>query len=583
MKSLKLFNAVLLKDSNDKPFISENGYIIESSALWSKSLIEEFFSKEKLNGNDLNKTFHKSWSKIKNSSRDELLIDQIEHYISTYGSNFQSEIYIPEEVLNVPDTKLLFKVIKGYSKEEFIEKSFKLINSGIALKKETIDDILTFLVDDLKYEFTGEEKILNKEVTIKIADLYGVIPKDTMEFFRYIIYRTTGESLLIKNRDIVNKISTSSYNPSVHFKKHGLEKLAEIFNRFKPLFLAFKKRCPSTINKISKLSKKYHKPLIENPLNKVTSDRLSSKDNHWLDNATIYALFKALNACYTRKNGQDTFMYRIRNGKSWVKENSTNSVVEDNFEYILNFLKSKYDLSNKKFFLPKGVKFALPTSEKMFVGNIPTGTKITSNKIAVGVYWENDWGANDIDLSGLNIGGKIGWNSNYKQGRGDLMYSGDITNAPNGAVEYLYANNGLNTPTLVQTNVFSGRDNCEYKIIVGEGDKISRDYMMNPNNLVLEEKCHSVQKQTILGIIIPDGDKQSFVLLNVGAGSLRVSSGNKNSDLATKALYQQWDNQYSFKKLIKKLGGEIVENQSESNYNLSLENLEKDSFVKIFS
>jgi len=39
---------------------------------------------------------------------------------------------------------------------------------------------------------------------------------------------------------------------------------AEIFNRFKPLFLAFKTKCPKTINKISKLSKTYHKPLVSN-------------------------------------------------------------------------------------------------------------------------------------------------------------------------------------------------------------------------------------------------------------------------------------------------------------------------------
>jgi hypothetical protein len=45
----------------------------------------------------------------------------------------------------------------------------------------------------------------------------------------------------------------------------------------------------------------------------------------------------------------------------------------------------------------------------------------------------------DLDLSGLNIAGKIGWNSAYNQDNGQLMYSGDMTSAPQGAVEYLYA------------------------------------------------------------------------------------------------------------------------------------------------
>ena len=75
MKTLKLFNAVLARESNEKPFISDEGFIIEPDALWAKKEIISYYSKEKLNGNDLNKTFHKSWQKIKESSRIELLID----------------------------------------------------------------------------------------------------------------------------------------------------------------------------------------------------------------------------------------------------------------------------------------------------------------------------------------------------------------------------------------------------------------------------------------------------------------------------------------------------------------------------
>ena len=106
MKTLRLFNAVVAKESNEKPFVTEEGFIIEPNALWAKTEILSFHSKEKLDGNDLNKTFHKSWATIKNSSRAELLIHQILHYISTYGSNFQDEIYIPNEVLDLPNNLL---------------------------------------------------------------------------------------------------------------------------------------------------------------------------------------------------------------------------------------------------------------------------------------------------------------------------------------------------------------------------------------------------------------------------------------------------------------------------------------------
>jgi len=551
MKTLKLFNAVLSKPTQEKnPYVSEQGYVIEPNALWAKNQIIDYYTRESLDGNDLNKTFHKSWKKIKNSSRWELLLDQILHYWSTYGSDFKDEVYIPNEKLNIPELKegVTFKIIKAYTKEEMTEKCLSILKSGIALKEETIDDLLSLLTGELKYKFTGKEGIKNKECIVKLAELYGIFPNSSVEFFRYIIYRTTNQTLLIKNHNMVNMIKNGSYNPEKMFNQFGLDKLSEIFNRFKPLFLAFKNKCPKTINEISKLSKKNHKPLVSNPLNLVTQRELTEKDINWLDNATPFAIFKALSALHSRMNGQNVFAYRVRNGKSWTQEQESNFKIslQNNFYYLVNYLASKYDLSNLKFYIPENIVYALPTSEKMFVGNIPTGTKIFGKKLAVGVYWENSWGARDLDLSGLNIGGKIGWNSSYNQRNGSLMYSGDMTDASHGAVEYLYANNGLQDPTLVQNNVFSGDYTCEYKIIVGNGDNINRNYMMNPNNLLLETKCKSVQQQTILGMFIPEKDEQSFVLLNFGAGNVRVSGYSKNSDNATKALYQQWKDVFSF-------------------------------------
>jgi hypothetical protein len=581
MLTLKLFNAVLSKKSSQKPFVSEQGYIIEPGALWAKDRIIKYYHEEKLNGNDLNKTFHKSWSKIKNSTRFELFCHQIVHYISTYGSNFQVEMYIPNEILDLPDVKLTYKVIKAYTKKGLVEKCLHMLKSGIALKEETINDILSVLVEELGYSFTGKEEIRNKEAIVKIADLYGVLPANTMEFFRYVIYRATGESLLIKSEDAIKAVKDSNYNPSVQFNKFGLIKLAAIFNRFKPLFLAFKNKCPKTINKIGKLSKSHHKPLAENPLNRATSVLLTDSCIKWLDNATPYAIFKALSACHARKLGQEAFVYRIRNGKSWIAENESCPVVNQNFDFLIEYLKQRYDLSGKRIFLPQNIEYGLPTSEKMYVGNVPTGTKFYGKRMAVGIYWENSWGARDLDLSGVNIGGKVGWNAAYKQSGDSLMFSGDITNAPNGAVEYLYAKYGLLSPTLVMNNVFCGDADSGYKIIIGSGDDITKNYMMNPNNLFAEIKCESVQKQTVLGIFIPKEERQCFVLLNFGAGNARVSGNSKLSDIATRALYQQWNNALGFNELIALLGAKIVEDDFE--YDFSLDTLEKDSFMKLLS
>lgn len=585
MKTLKLFNAVVAKPTKSKRVVVEAGYVIEPAAAWAQSTIQEFYRKEALAGRDLNQTFHKSWATIKNSTRGELAVQQILHYLSTYGTDFTGDIYIPDEVLNVPGLKVVFKTIRAYTKEELTKKALGLLQSGVALKEETVDDLLTVLVKELDYTFTGKEGIRNKEAVVKIADLYGVIPDDFMGFFRYILFRTTNSALIIKDGKTIAAIKASTYNPELQFVKFGVERLAEHFNRFKPLFLAFKKKCPKVINEISRLSKTKHKPMVQNPLNAVTSRALVLADVHWLDNATPYALFKALNALHLRMQGQTVFAYKVRNGKSYVKEGAGN-FIRKNYTTLLRYLQARINLKGVKIYTPEDVQYAIPTSEKMYVGNIPMGTKFYGEKLAVGVYWKNDGGARDIDLSGLAAVGKVGWNSSYGRG-GDgsgLMYSGDITNAPEGAVEYLYAQNGCPGPTLVFANIFSGEpEGVAYKIIVGRGDKINHSFMLDPNNLFMEASVKGVQVQDILGLFATAGDKrQSFTLVHVGAGHARVSGYNESATLARVAFNQEWRDPLNFEEMVTELGAKIVDSPEKADLDLSLDKLEKDSFIKLF-
>ena len=174
-KSLKLFSAVLAKNTDFKPTFTSDGIVIAPNAMWAKDAILNFIAENRLNGIQLNKTFHKSWDVIKNSSRYQLAVEQISHYLSTYGTNFESEVYIPDEVLDLPDVKLVYKVIKGFTKEELIEKCLNLLQSGVALKQDTIEDIFICLHDELNCLFTGKENIKNKEAIIKLADIYQPI------------------------------------------------------------------------------------------------------------------------------------------------------------------------------------------------------------------------------------------------------------------------------------------------------------------------------------------------------------------------------------------------------------------------
>ena len=582
MKTLELFNCVVSKPSNDEIFISEDGYIVDSNAVWAKDKIVQYYRSQRLSGNDLNKTFYKSFATVLSKTRSEIWVDQVIHYWSTYGSNFQSEVWIPEQIVQIPKLKICYKIIRGIPKEQMIEKCLAMLSSGIALKEETLNTVLSVLTDELGYQFTGEEVIRNKEAVVKIADLYGVLPVDTMEFFRYCIFRATNETLLIKNHNAVNKIKESSFNPGPLFEKHGLSRLATIFNRYKPLFLAFKNKCPRVINIISKLSKTNHQPMVQNPLNFVTSQKLKDSDMHWLDNATPFATFKALQALQSRIGGQNVFNYRIRNGKSWcVDANKAKiSVVSYNLSKIVSYLATKYNLKGKKIFIPKDVEYALPTSEKMFVGNVPTGTKFLHKNLILGIYWENGWGSRDIDLSAVAVDEKIGWNSRFVSD--EMVYSGDVIDASDGAAEYLALKSIIKSPKIVYANISRGESESEYKIVLShdeEPTRVNRNYVVDPDKVIAEIKTKSVEKSNVLGFLMPDEDSNSFVLLNFGSGSARVSTTGGNR---LQALYQQYRNPLSFNWLVKFLGAKIVNSPKNADFDFSLDKLDKDSFIKIF-
>lgn len=589
--SLKLFNAVLVNDlekniDGDVLVNNDYGFVMSAAGKAAEQDVIDFFKEKKVSGADLNKTFHKSWKKVQESDRYELLIHQILHYFTTYGALAESDyVYIPNEVLDIPDLdKLSYKVVLTLTKDEMVDKSLSLLNSGIALKEETLRDVFS-LLKCLDYKFTGDENIKNKEALILLADLHKIYPKDPVDVLRYVVFKSTGSTLLIKNKITTGLIKDSDYNPSDVFNSVGLEKMATIFNRFKSLFLAYKNTCPKVINKISKLSKKHHQPLVSNPLMEVTVKKLSDNDLHWLENATVFSLFKALNVCHLRLKDQDVFNYSVRNGFSYVKRSNKvfdKNVLRHNFKFILDFLRKKVSVKNKDIYIPEGVSYGLPTSEKMFVGNIPFGTKISAEKLAVGVYWENDWGATDLDLSTINVGGKLGWNSNYYDNSRSLTYSGDWTYADDGAVEYFYAQGNI-SPSLLFNNIYSGNVGCQFNLIVGIGDDVKYDYMMNPNNLLVSEKSEMKKRAAILGLLLPsEKGGVDYVVFNVATTQNQVSSYNEISGMYLEALCKQFNNQLMLDVVLKEIGFNFVDSAEKANIDLSLDKLDRETFIKIF-
>jgi len=265
MKSIiRLFKAVPIKYKKEKKsseyIFKESmyrGFVFTPEVIFNYSekdlmdLIKIVENEVGLNPKQMNSSFHKSWSKVRDSSLFQLVIEQIIHYWTTYGFERlgiynKDSVYIPNEDLNIPELEegITLTVIKGYTKEELKEKLLSLLSRGIALKEDTVKDVIDVsLFLDLNEEEI--ESIKNKETKIALYDYLGKFPENPIEFLRFIIYKSIKQTLLIKDKETIKKIKENQ-NVDVlrlfrsYRDKYGLENLAQIFFRFKPLFLAFR-------------------------------------------------------------------------------------------------------------------------------------------------------------------------------------------------------------------------------------------------------------------------------------------------------------------------------------------------------
>lgn len=569
----KLFSCVEKKDSPLEVDM-QNGIIFLNGTSWAKDLV----IKEMMTQGKLDKTFHKTWSKVQNASRLELLMEQIKHYASTYGTNFESDAYIPSEEIGVPkNTKML--VIKPLTKDEILSKSEDMIKSGMALAEDTLNDLISVL-DYLNCDYQAicnESK--NKEFNTRMIVRGNYVPKNPEEVLRAAVFNATNSTLLIKNENVIETIKASDLNPSGMFERTGLHVMAQIFNRYKPIFLAFKSTCPSVINKIAKHSKKCHKPMKENSLNLVTNKLLSTKDNV-LKTANIFTLFRAYNSVCMYLGGKKAVAYKIRNGKVWVEKKNVKHdqhVLASNFKVLLDTIKDRITIADKKVFIPEGITYTLPTSEKKMFGGIPYGSSVEGQNLAVGIYWENSWGATDLDLSGVSLNSKIGWDSSYDDN--GLIYSGDMTDAPKGATEFLHCKDGTFEPTLIMNNVYSGDENTKYRIVVGSGNDIDCDYMMSTDNLVFYADTVSQDHSTYLGLMTKEGENCKFVITNMAVGSARVSGDDEKSEAARIAMLEELERLPTLNELLK---DSLVQDIKDADIDLSPSEIQKDTLMSLF-
>lgn len=553
---VKLFNISIEDPRNEVDYVTLNnsamqvGYIVHPKAC---NLATQQFIRS-ISGN-VNSTFYQTWEDVTSKTRFELFIDQLIHYVTTYGANFAQEGngYVPNATPVGPVYISLFKdykVIMPCTEEDVYNRCMDMLTSGIAMKQETIETIVDYVVEYVKVNDllkSGEfdiDVIANREALTLLCDELGIAPNKKFDLFRYIMYKTTGSTLIIKNKATINAIirSTTQFDFNTLSEKQ-LISLSSIFYRFKPLFLAFKKtynsrtyystpitsRNASVINKIRRMAPKYHTPLEESVISTMLGKVHDS--TVLVETATqmnTFQIIRLMNTIIERIHHTDEkAMYIVRNGKMFVKDSKSYSGMIMYYVTVFNILKNELvsRLSEKATYVkyPKNMVLACPTSEKNFVGDLPFGTymDLQNADSFVGIYWREEWGTHDFDLSVLSLdANKIGWNADYYSNTQDIVYSGDMTSARPEATEIMLFKKGAQDG-LVMVNRYNGRDGSKFRFFGGvePNMKLKMNYMVDPNFIKFSADVVSDTTQQTLGLL----NMGRFYVMALGSGNSIVS------------------------------------------------------------
>ncbi|MFX0099414.1 MAG: hypothetical protein ACFFCS_07510 [Candidatus Hodarchaeota archaeon] len=577
------------------------------------NIIEVAIKEVGLSAKEMNASFHKSWEKIQKASLCQLVVEQLVHYMTTYGFEAlgvydKSKVFIPWEKLEIPDLKtedLSLVVIKGYTEDELREKLHKLLSSGIALKEETIKDV-TDLATYLDISEAELAEVKNKEVRVALYDYLGKVPEHPVEFLRFLVYKSINKTLLIKNKETFDAIRAQDNlgiirQVSEYKEVHGLEPLSTIFYRFKPLFLAFRnnKRMKQYVNEIRRLAREHHEPMKEDYLNQVTAtlkrgEPIDLADlEKKLSKVNIFRKIRLAYALKFRLQEPTSILYKIRNGKSFamdftpVPKEKIGPVLDAILDSILGDMEK---VKGKTVYIPENIVYALPSSEKQFTGNIPSGTRVTlpSNAI-IGIHWENV-GAHRIDLDLSVIANKkVGWDGSYRTE--EMLFSGDLTDAQpanGGASEMFYIKKGFNGSFILAVNYynFSSEVPVPFSIFAAkeQAENFDRNYMVDPNNVQIQAKSRIERKQEILGLILLEPDAIRFYFSETSIGRRISASVTPYMTNARAYLVDFYTNMISLNDLLEKAGATIVQDREKAetcDINLSPQNLEKGTIINL--
>jgi hypothetical protein len=617
---LRLFNAVQVMNKESKGINQDvlkrtisNGYILDPSIVPSNEILNTIEKIVGISGAKANASFHKSWSVVKDSNIEDLISQQIIHYITTYGFEAlgiyrEDAVYIPNEVLELPRTtdKIKLTVIKAMTKQEILN-NIVVLGTSVALSKETLKDIMV-VIENNKYDKFFVSSITNRELKSRLYEFYDIIPEESNEFLRYVIKKLTGESLIIKNGYLIEKIKTSDAKILDNLILRAPTDLASIFLRFKPLFLAMKSisKNKTFFNKLRKDANRMHKALPKDYMNDVTSqikhESISlEKLEKQLEKASIFRKIRLAYALNFRLNNKNSIIYKIRNGRGWTTgfewNSDLNLITKEALEMILNSIVKdiQKNVKEKIVYIPSNISYALPASEKQFIGNIPSNSYVSVEEdMIVGIHWENTENSGvDLDLSLIDVTGKYGWDASYRSDERNIMFSGDVTDAPkpNGASELFYLEKSQKNPKTMLVNFYNFGDgyddenSVEAKIVVAheKPNNFQRNYMIDINNIVASSLVNINKRQTMLGLVVSIDGQNRFYFSSTGIGNSISSDDDGLAEKALNYLLASCVNTIELDSILSMAGANVVREKPESDeyLDLSPEALDKTTIIKL--
>jgi hypothetical protein len=559
----------------------------------------------------LKSSFYKTWQE--HDDRGELgrFVDQMLHYIGTYCFGVCLE---PNDVELTEDDRVMkhFITIEVLEKKEIVNKLTNLFESGIALESQDIDAAIAAFID---YGLTNVN-LKNKEMMIRLARDYAIMPKDASYVIRIMYDIATGGAQYIKSRralravEFALKQGDSRYYSFEQFEQkrrellrqvssvlvnavatYGVDELGKTFRQHKATWLVFRKYMDkydrSLINKIKRASEKNH--IKGHTETYATMDEKAF--TKFVKNATIYQLVTIINYFNRLETETDYELYRVRNGLPFVKDVSNRKVADCSMRraFVENEMRERYatKFADQKWYLPKGLDVKMPTSMKNFVGEYPMYTSYEvdgdNQQLQFGIAWAGDHPHQhvDIDLHAVSANGNhIGWNSRHASG---MTHSGDMisVNAFGLAAEYVKINRQVaDDVILLNMSVYSSAKQLDkIHVIIGDG-KVDGEKLRS-----IQESKHILHRFVFNPAEVTNGSTfaacvdNKIVLTNFVTNS-RIPNVELQSAMAN-SIQRSVDTSMSLVEFARIVGIDVVEEQVEGAFDFT--NVSRSDFTDLFA